>query len=88
MMLLLTGKLDQQAAVTKTLVSWSWRMRRKVSWSFRTWSYGPGTEGECSKKELGDKGMSGRVLSKELEAFYDRNMFCGPEFNKYPVFSS
>lgn len=29
MMLLLTGKLDQQAAVMKTLVSWSWRRRRR-----------------------------------------------------------
>ncbi|KAK7808490.1 hypothetical protein U0070_014946 [Myodes glareolus] len=54
----------------KTLGSWSWRRRRrrkrrrrrrrrrKVSWSLRTWSYWPGTEGECSKKELGDKACS------------------------------
>lgn len=47
-----------------------------MSWSFRTQSYGPGTEGECSKKELGDKGMSGRDLSKEREALYDWNMTC------------
>lgn len=73
-MLLLTGKLDWQAAVMKTLVSW--RMRRKVSWSFRTWSYGPGTEGKCSRKELGDKGVSGCVLSKDLEALYAWNMAC------------
>lgn len=47
-----------------------------MSWSFRTRSYGAGAEGECLKKERGDKGMSGRALSKEREALCDWNMAC------------